>query len=49
MDVGPNQPAMAVQLVVGQPVTTLVPIVGTVLLTVIFLAVALWRFRQEDF
>lgn len=49
MDLGPQQPALAVLLVQGQPLPTVTPILGTAVLTVIFIAVALFKFRREEF
>lgn len=49
MDVGLQHPALAVQLAQGAPLPTVSPIIGTVALTIIFLAVALWRFQLEEF
>ncbi len=49
MDLGPGQPALAVALVQGLPLPTVTPIIGTVALTLVFLAVALWRFAREEF
>jgi ABC-2 type transport system permease protein len=49
MDLGPEHPSLAVALVQGQPLPTVTPIIGTVILTIAFIAVALWRFQQEEF
>jgi hypothetical protein len=49
IDLGPRQPALAVLLVNQQPLPTVSPIIGTALLTIIFIAVAIWRFRREEF
>lgn len=49
IDLGPDQPALAVALAQGQPLPAATPIVGTIILTIIFLVVALWRFQQEEF
>ncbi len=49
MDLGPDQPALAVMLVQGQALPTVTPIIGTAVLTVVFIAVALWRFEREEF
>jgi ABC-2 type transport system permease protein len=49
MDLGPDRPALAVLLAQGQPLPTNLPIVGTAILTIVFIAVALWRFQAEEF
>jgi ABC-2 type transport system permease protein len=49
MDLGPDKPALAVLLSQGQPLPTVTPIIGTAALTLIFIAVALWRFGREEF
>lgn len=49
MDLGPDRPALAVLLAQGQPLPTIVPIIGTASLTIIFIAVTLWRFQTEEF
>ncbi len=49
MDLGPDRPALAVLLAQGQPLPTILPILGTLALTIIFIAVALWRFQREEF
>jgi ABC-2 type transport system permease protein len=49
MDLGPNQPSLAVALAQGQALPTNTPIIGTAVLTIVFLVVALWRFGQEEF
>jgi hypothetical protein len=33
----------------GEPLPTLVPIIATVLWCVLFVAVAIWRIRREEF
>ena len=40
---------LAVLLAEGQPLPTVLPIVATVLWIVAFTAVAIWRFRQQEF
>lgn len=49
MDLGPEHPSLAVALVQGQPLPTITPIIGTSILTIVFIAIALWRFHQEEF
>jgi ABC-2 type transport system permease protein len=49
MDLGPNHPALAVVLSQGQPLPTVTPIIGTAFMTIVFTAVAMWRFRREEF
>jgi ABC-2 type transport system permease protein len=47
--VSASRPAMAVSLVVGQPIPTLMPLVATVIGYLIFTLVAIWRFQKEEF
>lgn len=49
MDLGPQQPALAVALTQGQLLPTMTPILGTTILILVFILVALWRFKQEEF
>ena len=49
MDLGPGQPALATMLAQGLPLPTITPIVGTAALTLVFIAVAIWRFSREEF
>lgn len=49
MDLGPEQPALAVLVTQGQTLTTVTPIIGTVTLIITFTAISLWRFSQEEF
>jgi len=49
MNLGPDTPSMAVALAQGHPLPTVTPIIGTAVLTIIFIAVALWRFQREEF
>lgn len=49
MDLGPKQPSLAIALVNGRPLPTIAPIIGTLLLTLTFMIVTLWRFQREDF
>jgi cbb3-type cytochrome oxidase subunit 3 len=43
--VGPDKPSLAATLAQGRPLPTL----GTLTLSVLFIAVAIWRFNQEEF
>ncbi len=45
---GSNVP-MAGLVAVGQPLPTVTPIIGTVAWCVLFVVVAIWRFRREEF
>jgi ABC-2 type transport system permease protein len=47
--VSANQPAIAVSLVLGQPITTLMPLIATVIGCLVFTLVAIWRFQKEEF
>lgn len=49
MDLGPEQPALAIMLAQGQPLPTVAPMIGTAVLSIVFIIVALWRFQQEEF
>ncbi len=49
MALSAEQPALAMLIVTGQPLTTAVPIIATFLWCVVFTAVALWKFRREEF
>jgi ABC-2 type transport system permease protein len=49
MDLGPGQPALALALAQGLPLPTVTPILGTLGLTLVFVAVALWRFARQEF
>jgi hypothetical protein len=40
---------LATALARGLPLPTITPIVGTAALTLVFIAVALWRFSREEF
>jgi hypothetical protein len=44
-----SQPAIAVSLVLGQPITTLMPIIATVIGCLVFTLIAIWRFQKEEF
>jgi ABC-2 type transport system permease protein len=47
--VSATRPAMAVSLVLGQPLPTLMPLIGTLAGMVIFTVIAVWRFQKEEF
>ena len=49
MDLGPEQPALAIILAQGLPLPTITPILCTAGLSLVFIAVALWRFSREEF
>jgi ABC-2 type transport system permease protein len=49
IDLGPRQPALAILLVNQQPLPTVSPIIGTAILTIVFIVVAVCRFRREEF
>jgi len=44
-----SQPAISVSLVLGQPITTTMPIIATVIGCLVFTIVAIWRFQKEEF
>lgn len=44
-----TKPAMAMLLIQGQPLPTITPLVATVLWSIVFIVVALWRFSLEEF
>jgi ABC-2 type transport system permease protein len=44
-----NASSFAGYLAMGQPLPSLLPVIGTVLWCLVFTAVALWRFRREEF
>jgi ABC-2 type transport system permease protein len=47
--VSASRPAMALSLVLGQPIPTLMPLIATVTGCLVFTLVALWRFQKEEF
>ena len=49
MDLGPQQPALAVAAAQGLPLPTVTPIIGTAVLIIVFISLALWRFQREEF
>jgi ABC-2 type transport system permease protein len=48
MDLRGN-PALAIALIKGQPLTTVTPIICTAVMSVLFVLVAFWRFQREEF
>jgi ABC-2 type transport system permease protein len=42
-------PSLATMLIKGQPLTTVTPIIGTAVMTVLFIGIAIWRFQREEF
>ncbi len=42
-------PAMAVALVLGQPIPSLMPVIATLTGCLVFTLVAIWRFRRDEF
>jgi ABC-2 type transport system permease protein len=44
-----TKPAMAMSLIDGQPFPTITPLVATVLWSILFIVIALWRFSREEF
>lgn len=49
LSIGQTQPAMAILLAQGQPVSNWLPLIATTLWIMLFTGVALWRFQAEDF
>ena len=47
--VSATQPAMAVSLVLGQRIPTLMPLIGSLAGCIVFTLVAIWRFQKEEF
>jgi ABC-2 type transport system permease protein len=47
--VSATRPAMALSLVLGQPLQTLMPLIATVIGCLVFTMVAIWRFKKEEF
>jgi ABC-2 type transport system permease protein len=44
-----TRPAIAVSLVLGQPIPTLMPLIATVVGCLVFPIVTIWRFQKEEF
>jgi ABC-2 type transport system permease protein len=49
MDLGAKQPSLAIALANGKSLPTITPIIGTEVLTIVFILVTLWRFQREEF
>jgi ABC-type transport system involved in multi-copper enzyme maturation permease subunit len=47
--VSATRPAMAVSLVLGQRIPTLLPLIGSLAGCLVFTMVAIWRFQKEEF
>jgi ABC-2 type transport system permease protein len=47
--VSENRPALAVSLVTGQPLPTIMPVIASLVWCVLFTMIAIWRFRKEEF
>lgn len=47
--VSATRPAMAVSLVLGQPIPTWMPLIATGIGCLVFTLVAIWRFQKEEF
>ena len=47
--VSATQPAMAVALVLGQPIPTLTPLIGSLIGCLVFTTIAILRFQKEEF
>jgi ABC-2 type transport system permease protein len=47
--ISPAQPALAVSLVLGQPIPTLMPLISILVGYLIFTMIAIWRFQKEEF
>ena len=43
-----GNPALAITLIKGQPLTTVTPIICTAVMTILFIVVAIWRFQREE-
>lgn len=44
-----GNPALAIAVIKGQPLATTTPILSTAVMSVLFILVALWRFRREEY
>jgi hypothetical protein len=44
-----NDPGLAVQVMMGQPLTNTTPVLATIVWIGVFIGVALWRFEREEF
>jgi tellurite resistance protein TehA-like permease len=46
---GQPQTSLAAAVLTGQPLPSVTPIIGSAVGVVIFIVIALWRFRREEF
>lgn len=44
-----NHQGLAIEVMLGQPLTTITPVIATLMWIVIFVWVAIWRFGREEF
>ena len=44
-----NEPGLAVQAMSSLPLTTIMPILATIVWIVVFVVIAIWRFKREEF
>jgi ABC-2 type transport system permease protein len=44
-----NSQGLAIEVMLGQPLTTTIPILATMVWIVVFVSTALWRFQREEF
>jgi hypothetical protein len=49
MPINEHPQALAQLVMNGEPLPTVMPIIGTAVLIVVFVGVALWRFEREEF
>ncbi len=49
VNLGPEKPALAIILAMGQPLPTVAPVIGTVLMIILFILIAIVRFEREEF
>jgi ABC-2 type transport system permease protein len=47
--VSASRPALALSLVMGQPLPTLMPLIASLAVCLLFTAFAIWRFQREEF
>ena len=47
--IGPQSNAIALALVLGQPIASITPIIATAVWCALFMAIAVWRFNREEF
>ena len=48
-EISTTRPAMAVSLVLGQPIPSMMPLIGSIVGCLLFTAIAVWRFQKEEF